>query len=220
MQRSPISWLYWLLFFACLALAVILNLPLPGRPPQDSSALLRDNWFLWGFNYFGILLIPLAALVIDDALRRKMRWPFYIVPMFIVGILALSVYMARRPASDLIKRETPRIFEQRWGWWILFVAVIAISLFFLPRGSLPELIDTMSKNLGLSFMWLDIVLNHIVALPLAQADMQRRGVAAHRQTPWLIAILLTGPLGLCAYMAMRPRIVPAFGASAASATLA
>lgn len=218
MERSPISPLYWLLFFACLALAVVLNLPLPGRQPQNPSALLRDDWFLWGFNYFGILLVPLAALVIDDALRRKMRWPFYVAPMFIVGILALSVYMARRPASDLLKRETPRLFERRWGWWVLFAATIVISLFFLPRGSLPELIDTMSQNLGLSFMWLDIALNQIVALPLAQADMHRRGVAAHRQTPWLIAILLTGPLGLCAYMATRPHIAPEFNALTASAT--
>jgi len=208
MQRSQMCGWYWLLFFACLALVIALNLPWPGLPPQDPGALLRDNWFLWGFNYFGILLVPLAALVIDDALRRQMRWPFYVVPMFVVGSLALSVYMARRPAADRLRRETPRLFELRWLWWILAAATIAISLFFLPRGSLPELADTMSRNLGLTFMWLDIALNHVVALPLAQADMQRRGLESQRQTPWLIAILLTGPLGLCAYMATRPRVAP------------
>ncbi len=213
MRRSPIRWLYWLLFLACLVLVIALNLPWPGLPPQDPGALLRDPWFLWGFNYFGILLMPLAALVIDDALRRGMRWPFYVVPMFVVGILALSVYMARRPADDLLKRETPRLLELRWIWWVLFVATILISLFFLPRGSLPELVDTMSRNLGLTFMWLDIALNQLVALPLAQADMQRRGVAS--QMPWLIAILLTGPLGLCAYMATRPGIAADFRAPAA-----
>jgi hypothetical protein len=218
MQRSPIGGLYWLLFFACLALVIALNLPWPGLPPQDPGALLRDNWFLWGFNYFGILLVPLAALVIDDALRRQMRWPFYVVPMFVVGILALSVYMARRPAADRLRRQTPRLFELRWVWWILAAAAIAISLLFLPRGSLPELVDTMSRNLGLTFMWLDIVLNQVVALPLAQADMQRRSLEAQRQTPWLIAILLTGPLGLCAYLATRPRIAPEFGAPAPSPT--
>lgn len=216
MGRSPIRWVYWLLFFACLALVVVLNLPLPGKVPQDPSALLRDNWFLWGFNYFGLLLVPMAALMIDDARRRKMRWPFYVVPFFVVGILALSVYMARRPAHDLVKRETPRLFELRWVWWLLFAAVIAITLFFVPRGSLPELVDTMSKNLGLSFMWLDIALNHLVALPLVQADMQRRGASA--QAPWLMAILLTGPLGLCAYMATRPGIAPRFTAPASVAS--
>ncbi|BCX04663.1 MAG: hypothetical protein KatS3mg053_2601 [Candidatus Roseilinea sp.] len=217
MQRSPIAWLYWLLFFACLALVIALNLPWPGLLPQDPGALLRDNWFLWGFNYFGILLMPLAALVIDDALRRKMRWPFYVVPMFVVGILVLSIYMARRPAGDLLKRETPRLLELRWLWWILCAAVILIGAFFLPRGSLPELMDTMSRNLGLTFMWLDIALNQIVALPLAQADMQRRGVAAQAQTSWLIAILLTGPLGLCAYMATRPGVTANFRAPATQA---
>lgn len=215
MQRSPIAWVYWLVFFACVALVVALNLPWPGLPPQDPGALLRDNWFLWGFNYFGILLVPLAALVIEDALRRKMRWPFYVIPMFVVGILALSVYMARRPAGDLIRRETPRWLEPRWLWWILCAAVIAIGAFFLPRGSLPELTDTMSRNLGLTFMWLDIALNQIVALPLVQADMRRRGVAAQAQTSWLIAILITGPLGLCAYMATRPGVTADFRAAQA-----
>jgi len=62
----------------------------------------------------------------------------------------------------------------------------------------------MSRNLGLSFMWLDIALNQIVALALVRADMQRRAVPAHQRTPWLLATLLTGPLGLCAYMATRP----------------
>ena len=62
----------------------------------------------------------------------------------------------------------------------------------------------MSHNLGLSFMWLDIVLNHIVALPLAQADIERRGIL--NQTPWLIAILLTGPFALCVYLATRPKV--------------
>lgn len=202
MRRSPLSLLYWLLFIACLALAVGLNLPWPGRPEQDASALLRDPWFLWGFNYFGLLLMPMAALVIDDARRREMRWPFYVVPFFVVGVLALSVYMARRPAEDRVDRATPRILEQRWVWWLLLAALAVTTLLLLPQGSLAQLIDTMSTNTGLAFMWLDIALNHLLALPLAQADMQRRGVA--KQAPWLIAIGLTGPLALCAYMAVRP----------------
>ncbi len=144
----------------------------------------------------------MAALLIDDARRKNMRWPFYVVPFFVVGILALSVYMARRPANDLVKRATPRILEQRWVWWVLLIGLVVVTITFIPRGSLAQLLDTMRKNLGLAFMWLDIALNHIVALPLAQADMQRRG--ATNQTPWLIAILLTGPIALCIYMATRP----------------
>jgi hypothetical protein len=85
---------------------------------------------------------------------------------------------------------------------LCFAGAIGVSIWLLPQGSLDQLINTMSHNLGWAFMWLDIALNHIMALPLAQADMRRRGVA--QQTPWLIAILLTGPLGLCAYMARRP----------------
>jgi hypothetical protein len=205
-ERSPLSRWYWALFFGCLAIVVALNLPWPGLPTQDASALLRDNWFLWGFNYFGLLLIPLAALVIEDALRRGMRWPLYVVPMFVVGILALSIYMARRPAVDRFQRATPRWLEQRGLWWALAVATLLIGVFFLPRGSFPELVDTMSRNLGLSFMWLDIALNQVVALALVQADMGRRAVPAHQRTPWLLATLLTGPLGLCTYMAVRPPI--------------
>jgi len=204
MQRSPLSWLYWLLFVGCVGLAVLLNLRWPGLPEPDPGALLRDNWFLWGFNYFGLLLMPVAALLIDDARRKNMRWPIYVVPFFVVGILALSVYMARRPANDRVKRDTPLILEQRWVWWLLLIGLVVISIIFLPNGSLAQLIDTMSKNLGLAFMWLDIVLNHIVALPLARADMQRRGIAQQSQTIWLIAILLTGPIALCIYMATRP----------------
>ncbi len=196
--------MYWILFVASVVLAIVLNLRWPGLPEPDPSALLRDNWFLWGFNYFGLLLMPMAALLIDDARRKNMRWPFYVVPFFVVGILALSVYMARRPARDLVQRDTPRILEVHWVWWLLLTALVAATLFFIPRGSLAQLVDTMSKNLGLAFMWLDIVLNHVVALPLAQADMQRRGVT--QQTAWLIAILLTGPIALCTYMASRPPI--------------
>ena len=70
---------------------------------------------------------------------------------------------------------------------------------------MDKLIDMMRHNLGWAFMWLDIMLNHIMALPLAQADMRRRGVT--NQTPWLLSILITGPLGLCAYMARRPAVV-------------
>jgi hypothetical protein len=206
MRRSPLAPLYWLLFFACLILAIALNLPWPGLPVQDPSALLRDPWFIWGFNYFGLLLVPMAALVIDDALRRKMRWPFYVIPFFIVGILALSVYLARRPAQDLVKRATPRILEQRWVWWLLLVALIVTTIVLLPQGSWAQLVDTMSKNLGLAFMWLDIALNHVMALPLVMADMERRGNS--NRAPWLIAIALTGPLALCIYMATRPGVRP------------
>jgi hypothetical protein len=202
MQRSPIAWLYWLCFVACVALVVGLNLPWPGLPPQDPSALLRDPWFIWGFTYFGLLLMPMAALLIDDALRKRMLWPVYVIPYFIVGILPLSIYMARRPVNDLITRKTPAMLEQRWLWWALIAILIAASVVLLPRGSFAGLIETMRQNLGWSFMWLDIGLNHIVALPLVQADMRRRSMT--NQTPWLIAILLTGPIALCAYMARRP----------------
>ncbi len=204
MNRSRWSWLYWALFVGCVVLVVALNLPWPGLPPQDPSALLRDAWFLWGFNYFGLLIMPMAALMIDDARRRNMRWLLYVIPYFFVGILPLSVFMARRPTADVSAATTPRWLEQRWFWGLLSVAVIAISVAFLPGGSWDGLARTMQHNLGLTFMWLDIVLNHLVALPLAQADMQRRRVAQISQRLWLIAIALTGPLALCAYMASRP----------------
>ncbi|MFN3705380.1 MAG: hypothetical protein ACK4WM_05245 [Thermoflexales bacterium] len=204
MHRSRWSWLYWALFVLCAVLVAALNLPWPGLPSPDPSLLLRDAWFVWGFSYFGLLIMPMAALMIEDGRRRNMRWPLYVIPYFAVGILPLSIFMARRPATDQVVLSTPRWLEQRWFWALLAASVVLISLVLLPQGSWDKLVRTMQHNLGLAFMWMDIALNHLVALPLAQADMQRRGVASGAQRPWLIAIALSGPLALCAYMAVRP----------------
>jgi hypothetical protein len=204
MQRSPIAWLYWLLFIICIALVIALNQPWPGLPAQDASKLFVDPWFIWGFSWFGLLLMPAAALIIDDARRKNMAWWPFVIPYFVIGVIPLSVYMALRPVADRAQRETPRMLENKLFWWLCFAGTIAVSMWLLPQGSLDRLIDTMRHNLGWTFMWLDIVLNHIVVLPLAQADMRRRGVT--NQTAWLIAILIAGPLGLCAYMARRPQV--------------
>jgi len=202
MSYSSIRWLYWLTFAVCIALIVALNLPWPGLPPANPGALLNDAWFLWGFNYFGLLIMPMAALMIDDGRRRGMKWPLYVIPYFAIGIIPLSVFLARRPAIETQQRPTPRLLEQRWVWVLLALGVVVISIIFLPRGSAAQLTETMLQNPGLSFMWLDIALNHLAALPLAQADMQRRG--AEGQTLWLAAIALSGPIGLCLWMALRP----------------
>jgi len=201
-RYSPFRSAYILLFLACLVLVVGLNLPWPGLPPQDPSVLLRDPWFIWGFTYFGLLIVPVAALMIEDAQQRQMRWALYVVPYFFLGILPLSLYMARRPAEDRVAVPTPQWLTRRWFWALLALMVPLVSLVLLPQGSWQQLLETMRRNLGLSFMWLDIALNHMVALPLAQADMQRRNVNA--QTLWLLAVAVSGPLGLCAYMAARP----------------
>jgi len=205
MQRSPIRWLYWLLFISCIALVIALNQPWPGLPAQDPSLLLQDPWFIWGFSWFGLLIMPMAALVIDDARRKRMPWWPFVIPYFFIGIIPLSIYMALRPAQDREDIKTPRMLENRIFWWLCFAGAIGVSLWLLPQGSLDQLINTMHHNLGWAFMWLDIALNQIMALPLAQADMRRRGVA--QQTTWLIAILITGPFGLCAYLARRPQII-------------
>jgi VanZ family protein len=205
--RSRFAWLYAALFLYCVALAILLNLPYRGRAEQDSSALLKDTWFLWGFSYFGLLLMPIAALLIEDGARRGMRWLGYVVPYFALGILPLSLFMARRPLVEMRRlgsqsASLQRLLERRWFWWLMPLMTLAISLIWLPQGSLTQLINTLSQNTGFWFMALDIPLNHVVALPLLQADMQRRGVA--QQTKWLIGALLTGPIGLGIYMATRP----------------
>lgn len=199
--RSPRAPLYWLMFAAGVAAVIALNLDFPGRPPQDPGALTRDAWFVLGFSYFGMLIVGVTALMIDDARRRGMRWPVYVVPYFVVGILALSVYLARRPASETADAPTPRILELRWVWWLVAALTAAMFAAFLPAGSPGQLVDTTLKNTGLGFMWLDIALNHVAVLPLAQADMRRRGVA--RSTAWLAAIAMTGPVGLALYLARR-----------------
>ncbi len=202
MSYSPIRWLYWLIFGLCVALIVALNLPWPGLPPANPGALLEDPWLLWGFNYFGLLIMPMAALMIDDGRRRGMKWPLYVIPYFAIGIIPLSIFLARRPAVETHDRPTPRLLEQRWVWALLALSVFVISAIWLPNGSLDQLTQTMLQNPGLLFMWLDIALNHLAALPLAQADMQRRG--ADHQSLWLAAIALTGPIGLCLWLTLRP----------------
>lgn len=202
LRYSPFRPAYVLLFVVCLVLVVVLNLPWAGLPPQEPSALLRDPWFIWGFTYFGLLIMPVAALMIEDAQQRRMRWALYVVPYFFLGILPLSLYMARRSAADLDVKPTPRWLAQRWFWALLALMVPLISVVLLPQGSLQQLVATMLRNVGLAFMWLDIALNHVVALPLLQADMQRRSV--NGQAWWLLAVAVSGPLGLCAYMAARP----------------
>lgn len=205
MQRSPIRALYWLLFIGCIALVIVLNQPWPGLPAQNPNKLFADPWFIWGFSWFGLLIMPAAALVIDDARRKNMTWWPFVIPYFIIGIIPLSVYMALRPVADRNQHDTPRVLENKLFWWLCFAGTIAVSIWLLPQGSMGKLIDTMRHNLGWAFMWLDIALNHIVVLPLAQTDMRRRG--AIHPTAWLLAILITGPLGLCAYMTRRPAVM-------------
>jgi VanZ family protein len=210
--RSRFAWLYATLFLYCVALAILLNLPYRGRAEQDSSALLKDTWFLWGFSYFGLLLMPIAALLIEDGARRGMKWLGYVIPYFALGILPLSLFMARRPLVETRRLESrsaslQRMLEQRWFWWLVPLLTIAISLVWLPQGSPAQLINTLGQNTGFWFMAVDIPLNHVMALPLLQADMRRRNESA--QTKWLIATLLTGPIGLGIYMAMRSQITPA-----------
>jgi VanZ family protein len=208
--RSRFAWLYATLFLYCVALAILLNLPYRGRAEQDSSALFKDTWFLWGFSYFGLLLMPIATLLIEDGARRGMRWLGYLIPYFALGILPLSLFMARRASVEtrrlgsrgIASLRLQRMLERRWFWWLMPISTLAISLIWLPQGSLTPLINTLSQNTGFWFMALDIPLNHVVALPLLQADMRRRN--ASRQTFWLVTTLLTGPIGLGIYMAARP----------------
>jgi VanZ family protein len=206
--RSRIAWLYAGLFAYAIALAILFNLPYDGRAEQDPSPLLTDTWFLWGFSYFGLLLMPVAALLIEDGARRGMRreelFLGYVIPYFVLGILPLSLFMARRPSAETQQNLAPRLqrmLEMRWFWWLIPLSTLAISLIWLPQGSLAQLINTMGQNTGFWFMWLDIPLNHLVALPLLQADMRRRGV--QQQKLWLVATLLSGPIGLGIYMAIR-----------------
>lgn len=199
--QSQHAWLYGLLFIACLALLFMLNLPYPEQAPQEPARLLTDAWFIWGFNYFGMLLMPMAALLIDDARHRNMRWWAYTVPYFVVGVLALSVYLARRQDEAVAAPSGKSISVPRWLWWSLIPITLLLSITLLPRGSWVILSDTMHHNVGLWFMWLDIALNHILSVPLVYSDMTRRGIQP--RWPWLAFIAITGPIGLAVYMAHK-----------------
>lgn len=197
------AWLYWLLFLGCTALLLMLNFPYNGKAEQEPARLLNDYWFLWGFNYFGLLLMPMALLLFEDARARQMRPWVYVIPYFGVGVLALSAYLARRsrPAKGLNPGRS--ISVPRWLWLSLVPTTLLLSVWLLPIGSWASLSVTMHHNVGLWFMWLDIVLNHILTLPLVHSDMERRGMPT--RWPWLLLfIALTGPIGLGLYMARRP----------------
>lgn len=195
------AWFYWLLFIGCTALLLILNLPYDGKVEQEPTRLLSDYWFLWGFNYFGLLLMPLALLLYEDARARQMRAWVYVIPYFVVGALALSVYLARRASPATFVKPVRSLRIPRWLWLSLLPIAVLISAWLLPQGSWPALRTTMHYNVGLWFMWLDIALNHILAIPLVYSDMVRRGQPPRRL--WLLLIALTGPLGLAIYMARR-----------------
>ena len=198
------AWLYWLLFIGCLALLLMLNLPYPGQVEQNPARLLSDMWFVWGFNYFGLLLMPMAVLLIEDARQRQMRGWVYVVPYFVVGVLALSVYLARRKTPTPLGPSKSLVIP-RWLWAALGPVTLALSVWLLPQGSWRALTETMNHNVGLWFMWLDIVLNQILTVPLVQSDMARHGIQV--RWPWLLCIALTGPIGLGIYMAQRPKLL-------------
>ena len=204
-SRSPIAWLYAALFLYSIALVILLNLPYHGKVEQDASLLLRDPWFLWVFSYFGLLIVPIAALLIEDGARRGMRWLGYVLPYFVIGVIPLSAFMARRPRDEQDRSPSTllqRLLNLRLVWLVLLLALIGISIVWLPHGSFAQLLDTLHRNTGFWFMPLDIVLNHVLVLPLLQADLRRRNI--RHATLWLAATLLTGPLGLCLYMLQRP----------------
>ncbi len=201
MTRSRFSPLYLLLFAACVALLVWLNLPRPELPPQDMSVLLRDPWFIYGFAHFSFLLMPAAALLVADGQRRGSRAWWLVLPYFALGILPLSLYLAARPAIER-QAAAPWITQalaRRWFWLACAVLSLVSAIMLLPMGSGPQLLNTMRQNFGWWFMWLDIPLNHIFVLPLVQAHMRHASV--QRQSRWLAAIAVSGPIGLGLYLA-------------------
>ena len=201
MARSRFSPIYLLLFAGCVGLLVWLNLPRPGLPAQDMAVLLRDPWFIYGFAHFSFLLMPAAALLAADGQRRKTRAWWLVLPYFALGILPLSVYLALRPAaeSDAEPAWLARALARRWFWAACALFSVIAALVLLPMGSWSQLLAAMNHGFGWWFMWLDIPLNHLFVLPLAQAHM--RHTRASNQTRWLAAIALSGPLGLGLYLA-------------------
>jgi hypothetical protein len=201
-DRSSFAWLYSLLFIGCVALILALNIDYTGRPAQDGSLLFRDAWFIWGFVYFGFLILPVAVLMIEDGARRGMKWLRFVAPYFALGVVPLSLFLASRPTNDKGQTtEDARSSLVVRKFWLACLVLVFASLVLLRFGSLDQLLDTMSRNAGWWFMWLDIPLNHLLCLPLVQADMQRRKQT--NQTVWLVVVALTGAFGLCVYLWRR-----------------
>jgi hypothetical protein len=200
-SRSPFWPVYAILFVAMVGLLIWLNLPDSSLPPQDMSRLLRDPWFVFGFCYFGFLLVPVAALMLADGQRRVTHWAWLAAPYFALGALPLSLYLAMRPGDEsaVEQRWIRRVLNTSWFWWACAALTIVSAAALLPFGSLSQLIETMRHNWGWNFMWLDIILNHVLCLPLAQARMKERAVT--NQGVWLTLIATTGPIGLCVYLA-------------------
>jgi hypothetical protein len=200
MMRSRFAPGYWLLFVGCVALLVWLNLPRLDLPPQNMEALIGDSWFLYGFAHFSLLLMPAAALMAADGQRRNSKTWLLVLPYFALGILPFSAYLALRPAHETRSASgwIERALVTRWFWLACSVLSVVSAIALLPTGSWAQLQVTMQQNFGWWFMWLDILLNHVFVLPLAQAHM--RHVGAANQNRWLAAIALSGPLGLNLYL--------------------
>ncbi len=203
MTRSRFTPLYVLLFAACVALLVWLNLPRPELPPQDMNVLLRDPWFIYGFAHFSFLLLPAAALMVADGQRRGSRVWWLVLPYFALGILPLSLYLAARPARERqsAAQWIAQALARRWFWLACAIFSVAALLVLVPQGSWDQFQDSMRHGFGWWFMWLDIPLNHVFVLPLVQAHM--RHTNAPRQGMWLAAIAVSGPVGLGLYLARR-----------------
>jgi hypothetical protein len=192
-----------MIFLASVGMLVWLNVPNPALPPQDPARLLGDWWFIYGFTYFGILLTGIAALMLADGYRRETATRWLVIPYLFIGIIPLSIYLALRPEDEdgIEPRWLARAFRAPRFWWVLCALVFVCAVAMLPFGSFGHLLQTMRHNYGWWFMAFDIVLNQLLCLPLLSAHMQHRSVG--NQSVWLALVAVTGPIGLCAYLARQ-----------------
>jgi VanZ family protein len=200
---------YWLLLAFALWALFVFNIPWRLAPPQNTAVLFTDPWLLFGFNYFGLLMMGVAFLMIEDAACRPTRpaTAWFAAGAFALGIVPVSAYLALRPLQDAANarvqpRWVDRLRAARAPFWLLPFGAVVLALWLLPQGNWGTFCDAQLQFIGIGFMWLDIALNHIAVLPLVRADMQRTG--ARHQPMWLIAIALAGALALGVYLARRP----------------
>jgi VanZ family protein len=198
---------YWLIWSFALWLILLLNLPWRGLPPQDSSVLFRDPVLIWGFSHFGALIVPLLALWLMDGTRRRHTAQWLAAPFMAVGVLAYAPWLALRPHADApAPAALPRWLDvsrtPRW-FWALWLALTALNFAWLSGANLTAFIIAQWRFLGIAFMWFDILICQLLALPLLDAALRRAG--SRTRGLWLIAAALLGPFALSAYLLLRPR---------------
>jgi hypothetical protein len=121
-------------------------------------------------------------------------------PMIGLGTIAAAVYAAAVVAALLITQTRQQV---RWPSWVAPAAALlglaGWTAFALGQGGLGGLVEVVTGSL-----WgVQLLSNLLVSVLVAFFFLQHRARAAGMTSEvWVLVVILTGGLGLCAMLAM------------------